>query len=275
MNWRAVRAIASKDLRMVLRSRAVLIPIMIVPLVILVALPLIYAFAARYAATVGVAFGNMGNLMSLAQNMPAGLKAELAGYSEDQLIVALALTYFIAPLYLIVPLMVSSVIAADSLAGERERKTLEALVYTPTTDMELFVAKLLAAWLPALAVGLLGFVLYAIAANAAAWPLMGRVFFPNLMWVVLAVWVGPAAAGLGLGVMVLVSARVATFQEANQLGGMVVLPVIFLVVAQAAGVMYFSVGMVALLGLVLWAIDATLIFFGQRIFRRGQILARG
>lgn len=275
MNWRAVRAIASKDLRMVIRSRAVSMPIVIVPLVILLILPLIYALASQYAIPVNVALGNMGSLNSLMQNMPDGLKAELAVYSENQRVVALALTYFIAPLYLIVPLMVSTVIAADSLAGERERKTLEALVYTPTTDMELFVAKLLAAWLPALAVGILGFVVYGIAANLAAWPLMGRVFFPNLMWVVLAFWVGPAAAGLGLGASVLVSARVATFQEANQLGGMVVLPVILLVVGQTTGVMYFSTGLVALLGLVLWLIDAVLIYFGQRLFRRGQILARG
>jgi ABC-type Na+ efflux pump permease subunit len=41
--------------------------------------------------------------------------------------------------------MVSSVLAADSFAGEKERKTLEALLYTPTTDRELFTAKLLEA----------------------------------------------------------------------------------------------------------------------------------
>jgi ABC-2 type transport system permease protein len=184
------------------------------------------------------------------------------------------LTYFVAPLYLIIPMMVSAVIAADSLAGERERKTIEALVYTPTTDFELYVAKLLAAWLPALAVGLFGFVLYSVAANVAAWPTMGRIFLPNLMWVLMAFWVGPAAAGLGLGAMVLVSSRVASFQEANQLGGMVVLPVIVLLVAQGAGVMYLSAEMAVLLGLVLWVIDACLIYFGQRLFRRGQILAR-
>lgn len=219
MNWRAVRAIAGKDLRVVVQSKAVMLPIIL------------------------------------------------------QLV--LGLTYFLAPMYLIIPMMVSAVIAADSLAGERERKTIEALVYTPTTDFELFVAKLLAAWIPALVVGIGGFVLYAIACNASAWPTMGRIFFPNLMWVLLAFWVGPAAAGLGLGAMVLVSSRVASFQEANQMGGMVVLPIIFLVVAQGAGVMYFSVELVALLGLVLFAIDAGLLIFGQRLFRRGQILARG
>jgi ABC-type Na+ efflux pump permease subunit len=91
------------------------------------------------------------------------------GYDQYQGIVKYFLVYIMAPLFLIIPLMVSSVIAADSFAGEKERKTMEALLYTPTTDRELFVAKLLSGWLAALAVALVGFVLYVIMANAAAW----------------------------------------------------------------------------------------------------------
>lgn len=278
MNWRAIRAIVEKDLKVVLQSKAVTLPIIIVPTIMLIVIPIAYAIGARFASTLGPSFKGISNLDEMAtflQSLPAGLQAELATYNDEQRLAAFALTYFIAPLYLIIPLMVSSVIAADSLAGERERKTLEALAYTPTTDLELFAAKLLAAWIPALVVGLLGFVLYAIVANAAAWPVMGRIFFPNLMWVLLAIWVGPAAAGLGLAAMVLVSVRVASFQEANQLGGMVVLPIVLLVVGQATGVMYFSVELVVVLGLVLWTIDAALLVFGRRLFRRGQILARG
>ena len=67
-------------------------------------------------------------------------------------LIVLILVYFFAPFYLILPLMVASVIAADSFAGEKERKTLEALLYTPTTDGELFLAKMLSAWTPAVAV---------------------------------------------------------------------------------------------------------------------------
>jgi len=56
---------------------------------------------------------------------------------------------------------------------------LEALIHTPTTDCELVTDKLLTAWVPAAAIDLVGFVLYAIVANAAAWPAMGRIFFPT------------------------------------------------------------------------------------------------
>jgi ABC-type Na+ efflux pump permease subunit len=177
-------------------------------------------------------------------------------------------------MYLILPLMVSSVIAADSFAGEKERKTLEALLYTPTTDGELLLAKMLAAWVPAVVVAWGGFVLYAIVANLASWPTMGRVFFPNLMWIVLALWVAPAVAGLGLGVTVLVSARAEGFQEAYQLGAIVVLPIIFLVIGQATGVMYFSTWLVLLLGLLVWLVDIALLGFGARTFRRSELAAK-
>jgi fatty-acid desaturase len=111
-------------------------------------------------------------------------------------------------------------------------------------------------------------------ANVAAWPTMGRLFFPNLMWIVLTLWVAPAVAGLGLGVTVLVSARAQGFQDAYQMGAIVVLPIILLVVGQATGVMYFSTWLVLLLGLFFWIVDAVLLWFGARTFRRSELAAK-
>ena len=172
------------------------------------------------------------------------------------------------------PLMVSSVIAADSFAGEKERKTLEALLYTPTTDRELFTAKLLGAWTAAIAVAILSFIIYAVMVNAAGWQSIGRLFFPNWMWVALVLWVTPAVAGLGLVVMVFVSVRAQGFQDAYQMGGMVVLPVLLLMFGQISGVMYFSLGVVLLVGMLIWLIDAGLLFLAGRSFRRGELMTR-
>jgi ABC-2 type transport system permease protein len=94
------------------------------------------------------------------------------------------------------------------------------------------------------------------------------------MWVALALWVAPAVAGLGLGVTVLVSARAQTFQEAYQLGSMLVLPIILLVIGQVTGVLYLSSALVLLLGLGFWAINAALLWFGRRTFRRTQLATR-
>ncbi len=268
MNWRAVRAIIRKDLKVVLQNKGVSVPMIVVPVVILVALPALAAFAPALQSMPGSPFAGLDNFIG---SMPGGLQAELAGLSEAKTMVVLVLVYLLAPMFLILPLMVASVIAADSFAGEKERKTLEALLYTPTTDRELFLAKLLSAWLPALGVAWFGFVLYSVVANLAAWPTMGRIFFPNLMWVILAVWVAPAVAGLGLGVTVLVSVRSRGFQEAYQLGAVVVLPILLLVIGQATGVMYFNTWLVLLLGLGFWVVDLLILWYGGRTFRRQQL----
>ena len=237
MNWRAVLAIVRKDLKVVLQNKSVLLPIVIIPLVFFVVLPWMAAFAPQLVNIAGVSINELNDLIG---RMPAGFQASLAGLNLDQKVIVFFLVYMLAPLFLIIPLMVASVIAADSFAGERERKTLEALLYTPTTDRELFMGKLLSAWLPAIGAALIGFLLYAIMANAAGWSVMGRVFFPNLMWLVLLLWVVPAVAGLGLGVMVLVSIRAQGFQDAYQLGSVVVVPVLLLVFGQVSGILYLA-----------------------------------
>jgi len=271
MNWPLIRAVIRRDLTLVSRNRGVVLPMFLVPLIMLVALPALAAFVPSAVSMPGTSLSDLESFMA---RMPAGLQRELAGYNEVQRVVVLMLVYFFAPMYLIVPLMVASVIAADSFAGEKERKTLEALLYTPLSQSELLLGKMLSAWLPALAVGWVGFVLYSITANLAAWPVMGRLFFPTLTWCVLAVWVAPAVAGLGLGLSVLVSARVRTFQEAYQLGGVVVLPIVALVAAQAAGVLYFDVWLALALGAVIWGVAGGLLWLGARGFRSEALLTQ-
>ena len=268
MNLRAIRAIAARDLMGVRGRTAVWLPIVLVPLLLLVGLPAVAVLAARGDTS------QIAELAPMLERLPDALRVQFDGMDPAQTIVTLLLVYLFAPMYLIVPLMVASVIAADAFAGEKERRTLEALLYTPTTDRELLLGKLAAGFVPALAVAWGGFALYAVVANVAAWPVMGGAFFPTPMWWVLAGWVAPAVAALGLGATVLVSARVATFQEAYQLGGVVVLPLVLLMVGQATGVLFFSAWLAVALGAVFWAAAALLLSLGLRRFGRSALLTR-
>jgi hypothetical protein len=138
----------------------------------------------------------------------------------------------------------------------------------------MLLGKMLAALLAAVVVAVGSFVLYAIVANGVGWPVMGRIFFPNWMWIVLVLWVAPAVAALGLGVTVLLSTRVNTFQEVYQMSGIVVVPILGLMFGQFAGVLYMSVLVALILGLVIWLIDGVILWFGVRTFSRDALLAR-
>jgi ABC-type Na+ efflux pump permease subunit len=275
MNWRAIRAIAYKDLLVVSRSRNTMLTFILLPVLFLVVIPGGAILLASNPDLVSDFSAQSSDMEMFFANMPASITTELGAFeTENQRAIAVVALYFFAPLFLILPLMLSSMIAADSLAGEKDRKTLEALIYTPTTDAEIYTAKLLSAWIPALLITVVGFVIYGIVVNATAWPVIGRIFFPNLTWIALVLWLAPAAAGLGLSASVLVSSRVSTAQEAYQIGGLTVLPVVALVIGQLAGVVYLSVIFILIVGLFLWGIDLVLLWFGARIFQRGELMSR-
>ena len=272
MNWGAITAIIRKDVTVALHTRAVSVPLIVVPAVIILAVPLMAGILVNLAATAPMTAAT--EFQELQTLIPPELMAAFSTKTPAEAGLIFFLVYMFAPMYLILPMMVSAVVAADSFAGEKERKTMEALAYTPTTDGELLLAKMLGGWIPGVAVGIFGFVLYCAVANIAAWPLVGELILPNMLWWLLGFWVGPAAAGLGLGVTVLVSARVNTFQEAYQMGGLVVIPVVVLMIAQVSGAVYVSPIFAVAIGLVLWVIDIAIYFVGRSMFKRSEWVAR-
>ena len=188
--------------------------------------------------------------------------------------VILVLGYLVAPLFLIVPLMVSAVLAGDAFAGEKERKTLETVLHLPVRDLDLYIGKLLVGFVPSVAVSWIGFVLFSITANAASWPVMHRLFLPTQLWTVMILWIAPGVAAVGLGIMVRVSVRVNNTQEAQQLGGAVVLPLVVLAVAQTTALLLAGMVPTLIAGLVVWAIAIWLNVRGARAFTRDRMAAR-
>ncbi|MEQ8673760.1 MAG: ABC transporter permease subunit [Aggregatilineales bacterium] len=276
MNQRTMRAIIRKDLKVVFQSKAVLIPLIMLPLILLVILPGVggvtlantepdSAFITDFRDEAGLFF----------DNLPQSMNDRVERYEDErQRITYVIFNLFFPAMYLLLPTMVANVIAADSFAGEKERKTLEALIYVPATDRELYLAKLFGPWTAGVAVGLLGYVSFAIIVTLTTIGFMGEAFILNTTWLLLILWVSPAASGMGLGAMVLVSSRVSTFQEAYQLGGLVIVPLVLLLLGQLGGVVYFSPLVIIGVGAVLWLLALGLIWYGAQTFERGALIAR-
>ncbi len=266
VDWTAVRGVVAKDLTAVRRSKSVVIPMLAVPTLLMVVLPAFIGLAARATTGIGVE--------RFLDAVPGDLADPILSLPQKEQLIVLVNGYLLAPLFLIVPLMVSAVLAADAFAGEKERKTLESLLHSSITDRDLFVAKFLTAFLPAVAVSWIGFLAFAVVSNTIAWPVMGRIFIPTQLWVVMIVWVAPAVATLGLGVMVRVSARTNSAQEANQLGGAVILPLIFLAVGQSTGLLLVDWPVAVAIGGVIWAAAVLLLRGGVKRFNRDTLVAQ-
>lgn len=262
----AVRAVIIKDVTAVKRSKAVVLPMLLLPAVMLLGLPIAVGILAAQSAPVRVD--------SFLSSIPHHLADPILRLPLRQQSVVLVLGYLIAPLFLIVPLMVSAVLAADAFAGEKERRTLETLLHLPISDRDLYLAKLLSAFVPAVVISWVGFGCYLIVANAAAWPVMHRIFLPTQLWMVIIFWLSPAVAALGLGVMVRVSARARTSQEANQLGGTVILPLVILVVGQTSSLLLAQVWVSLMAGALVWVIAIWLNVRGAARFTRDRMATR-
>jgi len=272
MRWNKIGAIIKKDLLEVKGNRAAWVPALVVPLLIVVLIPLALILIPTQTDISPQALTSDSDIRRFVEQMPAPLKASLEGLDEFQNVIVLMLGYLFSPFFLIFPLMFSTVIAAESFAGERERKTIEALLYTPASDRELFAGKLLAALFPAVGLTWTAFLLYAVVVNAAAYPVFGRLWFPLPGWYPLIFWVAPALALLGVGATVLISARSQTFMGAYQTSASLVVLVLALIIGQVSGVLYFSVGVGMLVGLAFWVIALVLLAFAVRGFNRATLL---
>lgn len=265
-DWTAVWGVVAKDLRAVVRSKSVVIPMLAVPVLLMVFLPGAIGLAARAAPGVQVE--------RLLGDVPGDLARPILDLPVEEQLIVLVNGYLLAPLFLIVPLMVSAVLAADAFAGEKERRTLETLLHLPVRDRDIYVSKLLAGFLPAIAVSWMGFVLFTFIANLVSWPVMHRVFLPTWLWVLVILWVAPAVAALGLGIMVRVSMRVSNTQEAQQLGGAVVLPLVILAVSQTTALLLAGPLITFLAGALMWTAAIILNVRGARSFVRNRMAAR-
>lgn len=272
MNWHKIFAIVKKDLLEVKQNKAAWLPMIVAPAILIVIFPLVMLVLPNYIPSMSDEFINDPDLGLMFANLPASLAATIEGLEPMQTVVVMMLGYMFAPMFLIFPLAFSTVVAAESFAGERERKTMEALLYTSATESELFWGKVLTGMIPALAISWGSFILYTIVLNTAGYPLFGRLWFPLPTWYPLIFWITPALAMLGVAATVLISSKVQTFMGAYQTSASLVVVVLGLLVGQLTGVLYLTVVNVLLVGLVFWIISAGLVWLALRGFKRSALL---
>ncbi len=250
-------------------------PMLILPILFTFVMPLLVGILFLSIPADSPEFADMmSDFGAMLMNAPLN-DSFFASLTSDTLkLLYLVYLYMFAPFFLMIPIMTGSVVAADSFAGEKERKTLEALLHTPLSDFELYLAKWLSPLIAGVAVSLVSALLYAIVVNGIGLSAFGRLIFPNFAWIIMLIWLVPAVTGLSLGITVWVSSRVSTFLEAYQAGAFAVLPFVLLFVGQMAGVLYFDVIVTVILGAIIWLIDGFLFWIGGKGFSRGAILSR-
>ena len=272
MSFRNLYIIARKDLFAVLRNKAAIIPMIILPMIFAILMPAIMITAVQSSPQASQSLTGDPDIQSFLTNLPTATQVVMSSMDENQSAIYLILGMMMAPMFLIFPLMYASIIAAESFAGEFERKTLEALLYTPASDEDLFFGKVMAAFVPAVIITWLSFLIYAVILNWLGYPIFHTIWFPIDTWWPLIFWVSPAISIMSVAVTVLISAKVKNFMGTYQLSGSLVLIVVGLFIGQMAGVIYLSVSFGLIIGLICWIIAAVILTIAVKSFHRQKLL---
>jgi hypothetical protein len=261
MNTRQI-ALIRKDLQEVFGNRQILIPLFLVPVLMMILLP--------GTLLIGLRFGHnsLSDLDAYLQKFPQLLPF----VEQDQNLIFMALNYYFPSLFLLIPIMASSIIGAACFVGEKEHKTLESLFYTPLTITELFWAKVWGTFCPAYLVAAVSFVLFGVVVNTGAWPFFHHLIFPNGRWLLIILWLVPAVTGFGLAFVVWISARVSTFQAAQQMVGLIVLPFILIMVGQTTGLYLVNNATLMGAGAVFYLLDWVIVRNVSRNFTYERLL---
>ena len=177
----------------------------------------------------------------------------------EQQYIYLFINYLLPSLFLLVPIITASVVAANSFVGEKERRTLESLLFSPISIKTLFVSKVLASFIPSYLVSIISFICSGIIINAMGYPLFNEMIFPSANWIALITCLSPMVTFMTVLLNVLISSRVKTYQEAQNIGGIIVLPVIGLMVGQVSGLFLVGVQLTLLISLGIFILNMILL----------------
>lgn len=174
------------------------------------------------------------------------------------------------PMFLVLPVFLPILIAAQSIGGERERRTLEPLLATPVSTLSIILGKSIAALVPALGITWMAAALFCAGMDLV----VGRLLLPDGAWLFGTLVLSPLLALFGNAMAVVVSSRVLDPRAAQNLAATTVLPLLGLLVVQLAGRIALGPRFYAVLAVGVLAADAVLIFAAVRLFDRERLLTQ-
>jgi len=259
----AIVTIIKKEWMEVRKNKLVLSVVLFVPL-LMVVIPLVM---------LGV-MGRVGVSQNDLEEMGAMLSNPLfAGLSSVEAMQSMLASNFLV-LFLMMPLMVPVTIAAYSIVGEKITRSLEPLLATPISTTKLLLAKGLAAALPGVVTAWVSYALFLLVARFLV--VSDRVFeiFLNPMWLVAMLVLAPLLTVMAVNVGIIVSSRTSDPRAAEQLGSLIILPLMVLFLGPMVGFIQLNSTTFWISAAIALVADVVLVYLGVRLFQRETILTR-
>jgi ABC-2 type transport system permease protein len=213
------------------------------------------------------------------QTLPADLatqvlsqKPEWASFTPGELAGAFAVQQFLV-FFLLMPAYIPLSIATFSIIGEKQARSLEPVLAAPIRTVELLAGKAIAALVPGVLAGWVTYAVFVALASLVYGPaLLGVV--TDGSWLAGVFLLGPAVGLSSVVAGVIVSARVNDPRVAQQIGGVIIVPIVGLVLIQATGTLLVGPLGYFLLALIVLLVSLAGLRIGVRLFDREAILTR-
>ena len=260
---RHIRTIIHKEWEDALHNKMVFYVIVLVPL-LMVILPIVLLYLMGHLPISERDMEELGRVLNnpMFQGM-APAEAMQSVMTSNMLV-----------LFLIMPVMVPVTIASYSIVGEKVQRSLEPLLATPITTMELILGKGVAAALPGIITTWIAYGIFLVFARfLAASP---RVFgvFVNPMWLVALLVLAPLLTIMAVNFGLIISSRVSDPRSAEQLGALIILPLMLLFIGGLSGFIALNSTTFWLTSLLVAVADVALAYFAVVLFQRETILTR-
>jgi ABC-2 type transport system permease protein len=257
-----IRTLIDKEWSEVFKNRMVLMTVVMLPLLFTI-MPLIQLAVTR-TVDPDKASSAPAAILEMCQTQSLSNAECLQSFMANQFML----------FFLLMPLAIPVTIASYSIVGEKTTRSLEPLLATPTTTSEIILGKALAASIPAIAATWLSFGIFLISARFLV--VSDRVYavITNPMWLVAMILVAPLMTVLSVNVAIIISSRASDPRAAEQLGMLVMIPLLGLFFAQIFGIITLNLTTMFLMALGILVLDVVLVGAGVKLFQREAILTR-
>lgn len=198
---------------------------------------------------------------------------DIGGTSQNEAFL-LQFINFLLIFFIMIPVILPTVMASYSFVGEKLNKSLEPLLATPTTDGELLLGKASSIFIPCMLATWLSFIPFVVIVDFLTMGPLGYAPLPDAVWIIGVFLLAPLFCIMSIALNVVVSSRVSDVRASQQIGSLIVLPIVAFFIIVLAGL--FSLGpeiMLLLSGLVL-LIDVGIVYLSLKTFQRENILVR-
>jgi len=165
------------------------------------------------------------------------------------------------------PASVSLVIALETFVGEKERQSLEPLLATPLSDVQLYLGKIMAAVLLPLVAGFVGIAAYTLM-------LWRQDLLPSSDLLLQIILLTSAEALVMVSAAVVLSSQTTSVRAANLLASFIIIPVALLVQGESLIILYAGNHVLWYILIFLIVTNVMLVRMGLRLFNREELLGR-